>query len=368
MNIPMNDLKAQYSRYKVEIDEAIQQILDSTQFIGGNPVKKFENNLSEYLDGAHVIACANGTDALQVALMACDLNPGDEIITTPFTFAATAEVICLLKLKPVFVDIHPDTFCLNENHIEAAITPNTKCIIPVHLFGQCANMEAIMKIAEAHNLIVVEDAAQSLGSKVLMNDGSSVHSGTIGHIGTTSFSPSKNLGAYGDGGAIYTRDESLAIKLRMICNHGARKKYYHDIIGVNSRLDSLQAAILEVKLKYLNQDINKRMEVAAIYDELLESKKHITRPARAAYSTHSFHQYTIKLDKGRDEMVSHLKDNNISTSIYYPLSLHVQPAFSGHNSLNKSFPVTEQLCQQVLSLPIYPDLTRAQIEKITNIL
>ncbi len=368
IQIPMNDLGAQYRRYKKEIDNAIQKIIDSTQFIGGSPVKSFEENLSKYLNNVHVIPCANGTDALQVALMACDLQRGDEVITTPFTFAATAEVVCLLGLTPIFVDIDPFTFCMNADLIEEAITPKTRCIIPVHLFGQCANMEQIIQIANANDLLVIEDAAQSLGSDYYMSNGDVVPSGILGDIGTTSFFPSKNLGCFGDGGAIFTKDAKLAQKIRMICNHGARKKYYHEIVGVNSRLDALQAAILDVKLKYVNEDINKRIKAADMYDTLLINKTDLEIPIRTAYSKHTFHQYTIRIKQGREEVIERLNSNNISCSIYYPLSLHVQEAFTNKKDLIKTYPQTETACEQVLSLPIFPDITEAQIEKVTSIL
>lgn len=368
IQIPMNDLRAQYQRYKSEIDQAIKNIIDDTQFIGGPPVKTFEENLSKYLNDVHVIACANGTDALQIAIMACDLKPGDEVITTPFTFAATAEVVCFLGLKPVFVDIDPRTFCMDADHLRSAITLKTKCIIPVHLFGQCANMGQIMKIAKEHNLIVIEDAAQSLGSSYHMDNGDVLPSGTIGDIGTTSFFPSKNLGCFGDGGAIFTKDAALAQKIRMICNHGARKKYYHEIVGVNSRLDSLQAAILDVKLQYIEEDITKRIKAADLYDRLLAGKRNIEIPHRSPDSRHTFHQYTIRVKEDRNGMIERLKSNNIASSVYYPLSLHVQSAFTDKNDPFKSFPQTEMACDQVLSLPIYPDITEAQIEKVTSIL
>lgn len=364
----MNDLRAQYQRYKSEIDEAIRNIIDSSQFIGGAPVKAFEENLSKYLNGVHVIACANGTDALQIALMACDLKPGDEVITTPFTFAATAEVVCFLGLKPVFVDIDPRTFCMDEDKIKSAVTSKTRCIIPVHLFGQCANMETIMQIAKEYNLLIIEDAAQSLGSTYKMANGDVLPSGTIGDIGTTSFFPSKNLGCFGDGGAIYTKDADLAQKIRMICNHGARKKYYHEIVGVNSRLDTLQAAILDVKLKYVEEDIIKRIKAADLYDKLLEGNSNIEIPFRSPESRHTFHQYTIRVKEDRNGVIDRLKSNNIASSVYYPLSLHVQSAFTYKNDPVNNYPQTELACEHVLSLPIFPDITEAQIEKVTSIL
>ena len=367
ITIPMNDIGAQYKRYKNEIDDAMRSTIDSGQFIGGSQVKQFEQNLSNYLEGTHVIACANGTDALQIALMALDLQPGDEVITTPFTFAATAEVICLLQLKPVFADIHPGTFCIDPDKIEALINEKTRCIIPVHLFGQCADMSRIMTIAKKYNLYVVEDAAQSLGTTYTGADGISKHSGSIGNIGTTSFFPSKNLGCYGDGGALFTNDASLGEKIRMICNHGARKKYYHEIIGVNSRLDALQAGILDVKLKYLQSDIDKRKLAASTYDGLLEKAENIIIPFRDPKSTHTFHQYTLRIKENRDQMMDKLKQHGISAMVYYPVSLHNQIAFRSSQS-GHQFTETDNACKEVLSLPIYPDITKEQIKKVAEVL
>ncbi len=361
--IPMNDLGAQYLRYKGEIDDAIQNVIDSGQYIKGPFVNRFEANLSQYLDGAHVISCANGTDALQIALMSLDLKEGDEVITTPFTFAATAEVIALLRLKPVFVDIRPDTYCIDPERIEAAITPATKCIIPVHLFGTNADMAAIMNIANKYGLYVVEDAAQSLGSTYRMNNETVYHSGTIGHIGTTSFFPSKNLGCFGDGGALITKDQALAEKIRMVANHGTKIKYTHEIIGVNSRLDAIQAAILDVKLKYLDQDVKARMNAAIAYDRLLSGRNDITCPIATQNSSHTYHQYTIRI-KDRAKVRMGLEAAGISSMIYYPSPLHIQKAFSFAGAANGDFPVSEKACIEVLSLPIYPDITNEQIEKV----
>ena len=357
----------QYLRYKDEIDQVIQHVIQSGQFIKGSEVVAFESNLSDYLDGAYAISCGNGTDALQIALMALDLKEGDEVITTPFTFAATAETICLLKLKPVFVDIRPDTFCIDATKIEQAITPATKCIIPVHLFGTHADMDAICQIAKRHNLYIIEDAAQSLGSQYTFNDGRKCWSGTMGHIGTTSFFPSKNLGCFGDGGALITKDAKLAEKIRMICNHGANKKDYHEIIGVNSRLDAIQAAILNVKLKYLDGDLDSRIEAAELYNTLLTNKSEIIAPSSLKNSNHTYHQYTIRL-QDRDQAIVKLNENGISTMIYYPVSLHEQPAFLFSHQKKGHFPETEKACREVLSLPIYPDITPQQIHKIVNIL
>lgn len=359
----MNDLGAQYLRYKDEIDRAIQNVIDSGQFIKGPIVNQFEADLSKYLGGVEVITCGNGTDALQIALMALDLKEGDEVITTPFTFAATAEVIALLKLKPVFVDIKPDTYCIDPTKIEEAITPATRCIIPVHLFGTIADMNAIMAIADLYGLYVIEDAAQSLGSLYKMNDGNTVHSGTIGHIGTTSFFPSKNLGCFGDGGALFTKDRALAEKIRMIANHGTKVKYNHEIIGVNSRLDSIQAAILNVKLQYLDMDISARIKAAAIYDQLLHGHGEITSPIATENATHSYHQYTVRV-KNRSKVRVRLGEAGISSMIYYPIPLHIQKAFAFAGGAIGRFPVTECACDEVLSLPIYPDITKEKIEKV----
>jgi UDP-2-acetamido-2-deoxy-ribo-hexuluronate aminotransferase len=363
----MNDLGMQYLRYKDEIDTAIQNVIHSGQFIKGSEVATFESNLSNYLDGAYTVSCGNGTDALQIALMALDLKEGDEVITTPFTFAATAETICLLKLKPVFVDIRYDTFCIDATKIEEAITPATKCIIPVHLFGTHADMDAICQIATRHNLYIIEDAAQSLGSQYTFHDGRKYWSGTMGHIGTTSFFPSKNLGCFGDGGALITKNEKLAEKIRMICNHGAKKKYYHEIIGVNSRLDALQAAILNVKLKYLDKDLKSRIEAGEMYNTLLTNKSEVIAPSALKNSNHTYHQYTIR-HHDRDQVIAKLNENGVSSMIYYPVSLHEQPAFIQSLQNKGHFPETERACHEVLSLPIYPDITTQQIHKIVNLL
>lgn len=362
----MNDVVAQYKRYQLEIDEAIFKVIRSGNYINGNAVKEFETQLSKYLEGAYVITCANGTDALQIALMALELNPGDEVITTPFTFAATAEVVKLLGLEIVYADINPNTLNIDSQKIEGLITSKTKAIIPVHLFGQCADMSSIMEIANRYGLFVIEDAAQSLGTKYFLNK-EWQPSGTIGHIGATSFFPSKNLGAYGDGGALFTRDSILAEKLRMIKNHGAKKKYYHEIVGVNSRLDDIQAAVLNVKLKYLDADIHKRQAIAAYYDELLVNKVNIVLPQKDPKSTHSYHQYTVRVKGDRDLVMARLKENNISSAIYYPLSLHHQkPYLMKDSSIN--FPVTENACDEVLSLPIFPDLKLDEVVQICSIL
>jgi len=361
--IPMNDLGAQYLRYKNEIDAAISSVIRSGQFINGPVVRRFEEQFSAFLGGAHVIACANGTDALQIALMALDLQPGDEVITTPFTFGATAEVIGLLKLKVVFVDIDQSTFCIDPAKIEAAITPRTRCIIPVHLFGTHADMDSMMAIAKKHDLYVIEDAAQSVGASYTSKNGDIFASGTMGHIGTTSFFPSKNLGCYGDGGALITRDQNLAERIRMIANHGSKKKYQHEIIGVNSRLDAIQAAILSVKLDHLRADVEARIAAAAIYNHLLSSRSYCVTPGHLPESTHSYHQYTIRLSD-RNEAASRLKAAGVSSMVYYPFPLHKQPAFAFAEQQDSIFPECEQACREVLSLPIYPDITKEQIQKV----
>ena len=356
-NIQMVDLQGQYQKIKAEVDAEIAQVIQSCYFIGGPKVKSFADNLARYLDAKEVIPCANGTDALQIALMALDLQPGDEVITTPFTFVATSEVIALLKLKPVFVDVHPDTFNINENLIEQAITEKTKCIIPVHLFGQGCNMEAIMEIAKKHHLYVVEDNAQAIGADYRFSNGKTQKLGTIGHIGTTSFFPSKNLGCYGDGGALFTNDESLAAKIRMICNHGSSVRYYHDEIGVNSRLDAIQAAVLDVKLKYLNDYNKARQKAATFYSTQLENVEGIGTPKIADFTTHIFHQYTLVVENGRDEIIEAMKAKGIATGVYYPVPLHLQKAYRGDGYKEGDFPIAEDLSKKVLSLPIHTELT-----------
>ncbi len=356
-NIQMVDLQGQYQKIKPEIDTAIDQVVQSCYFVGGPQVKSFAENLARYLDVKDVIPCANGTDALQIALMALDLKPGDEVITTPFTFVATSEVIALLHLKPVFVDVHPVTFNIDENLIEQAITKKTKCIIPVHLFGQGCNMEAIMKIAKKHQLFVIEDNAQAIGADYRFSDGKTQKLGTIGHIGCTSFFPSKNLGCYGDGGAISTNDESLAAKIRMICNHGSNIRYYHDEVGVNSRLDSIQAAILDIKLKYLNNYNKARQKAAAFYSDQLKGIEGIEVPQVGKDTTHVFHQYTLIVEEGRDEIVEALKEKGISSGVYYPVPLHLQKAYRGDGYKEGDFPVAEEMSKKVISLPMHTELT-----------
>ncbi|MCR9290874.1 MAG: DegT/DnrJ/EryC1/StrS family aminotransferase [Bacteroidetes bacterium] len=363
----MVDLKTQYLNMKEEIDQAILEVVESCAFINGPKVKEFQTNLEKYLGVNHVIPCANGTDALQIALMALDLKPDDEIIVPAFTYVATAEVIALLKLKPIMVDVRPDTFDITAEIIEKAITPNTKVIVPVHLFGQCCDMEGIMAVAKAHNLFVIEDNAQAIGADYTFKDGSTKKAGTIGDIGTTSFYPAKNLGAYGDGGAIFTNDEELGNKIRMIANHGQNRRYYHSMIGCNSRLDSIQAAVLNIKLKYLDNYAKRRNQVANFYDEALMGLSEIEIPKRNPNSNHVFHQYTLMVrnDK-RDALKEYLSDRGIPTMIYYPVPLNKQKAFRQFVDENLEMPVTEMLCDSVLSLPIHTEMNEELLRFISN--
>ncbi len=356
-NIQMVDLKSQYQKIKPEVDAALQEVVDSCQFINGPAVQRFSKNLANYLSAKHIIPCANGTDALQIALMALGLQPGDEVITAPFTFVATAEVIALLQLKPVFVDVNPCTFTLNEYQIEAVITDRTKAIIPVHLFGQGANMHAIMRLAAKHDLAVVEDNAQAIGADYIFPDGKQQKLGTIGDIGCTSFFPSKNLGCYGDGGAIFTNDDRLAHQLRTIANHGSQTRYYHDLIGVNSRLDAMQAAVLDIKLKHLDDYNAARHKAAHFYSEKLKPVFGITVPKEASYSTHVYHQYTILLEQKRDKVQKALQEAGIPTGVYYPVPLHLQKAYQDGHYRAGDFPVSEDLASKVLSLPMHSELT-----------
>lgn len=366
-SIQMVDLKGQYIKIRKEIDEAISDVIASSAFVKSKFVRDFEENLQNYLNISHVIACGNGTDALQIALMALDLNEGDEILTTPFTFIATVEVIALLKLTPVFVDIDPYTYNLDTGEIESRITEKTKVILPVHLYGQSADMDAILSIAQKHGLTIVEDNAQAIGGDYRLHNEKWTKTGTIGHIGATSFFPSKNLGAYGDGGAIMTKDENLAHKIRAIANHGMIKKYYHDFIGVNSRLDGIQAAILNVKLKYLDAYINARQSAAAFYDAELSGLEDITIPGRSANSSHVFHQYTIALkNANRDDLQNYLRSKNIPSMIYYPIPLHLQKAFLHLGYKKGDSPITEDICQRVLSIPMHTELTTDQLRYITD--
>ena len=365
--IQMVDLKQQYQHIKAEIDTAVLKVLESTAFINGPQVQSFSSALAAYHGVKHVIPCANGTDALQIAMMALNLQPGDEIITTAFTFIATAEVIALLKLKPVFVDVDPKTFCIDPNAIEAAITGRTKAIVPVHLYGQAADMESIMDIARRYNLFVIEDNAQAIGSDYYFSNGTSQKTGTIGTVGTTSFFPSKNLGGYGDGGAITTNDDELANQLKMVANHGQSKRYYHDVVGCNSRLDTIQAAVLEVKLKYLDNYINARRKAADFYDAAFANHKKITTPFRAPNSRHVFHQYTLILnDVDRNGLQEFLASQNVPAMIYYPVAAHQQQMFAEYNSAKVSLPVTEWLTDRVISLPIHTEMDEEQLTYITS--
>ena len=364
--IHMVDLSSQYENIKEEIDLAIHEVIKSSGFINGKAVQEFGSNLANYLGVEHVIPCANGTDALQIALMALDLEAGDEVITTPFTFIATAEVISLLKLKPVFVDIDPNTFTIDIEQLQGLITNRTKCIIPVHLFGQACNMEAIMQVAADKSLHVIEDNAQAIGASYIFQDGTRKKLGSIGHIGCTSFFPSKNLGGYGDGGAISTNNSIIADKLSMIANHGSKERYYHDVIGVNSRLDTIQAAILKIKLNYLDEYIAKRQEAANYYNEAMVEIDQIQTPVTSDFSTHVFHQYTILMETGRDDLKAHLEKEDIPSMVYYPVPLHLQPAYSYLGYKEGSFPVTELLAKQVLSLPMHTELDNEQLEFICS--
>jgi dTDP-4-amino-4,6-dideoxygalactose transaminase len=359
----MVDLITQYEKIKPEIDSSISEVLKTAVFIRGPEVKIFEENLSEYLKVNYVIGCANGTDALQIAMMALNLQPGDEVITACFTYVATAEAIALLKLKPVLVDVEPHTFNLDIDAVRKAIGPKTKAIVPVHLFGQCAEMEALIELAKANNLYIIEDVAQALGSEYNFSDGSSSKAGTMGIIGCTSFFPSKNLACFGDGGALFTNDEVLAARIKKIANHGQSKQYYHDEVGVNSRLDSLQAAVLNIKLKYLDDYHNARNMAAEYYDRAFANHKNIKIPARSLTSSHVFNQYTIQLvDSSRDALQAHLAFHNIPTMLYYPIPLNQQIAYQqeGH------YPVTEALCTSVLSLPMHTELDNEQLNFIAK--
>jgi UDP-2-acetamido-2-deoxy-ribo-hexuluronate aminotransferase len=365
--IQMVDLKTQYEKIKSEVDNGIQEVINSTAFINGPAVKEFQKDLETYLNVKHVIPCANGTDALQIAMMALGLKPGDEVITANFTYVATAEVIGLLGLTPVLVDVNENTFDINIEAIEKNITPKTKAIVPVHLYGQCCNMEAIMAIAKKHNLFVIEDVAQALGADYIFSDGTKKKAGTIGTVGSTSFFPSKNLGCYGDGGAIYTNDDNLAAKLRMIAHHGQSKQYIHDVLGVNSRLDTIQAAILKVKLKRLDSYAKARNNAADFYDKAFANHAKIKTPVRAKYSNHVFHQYTLTL-KGidRNNLREFLANKNIPSMIYYPIPLHKQNAYKSERFNDKDFPITEKLCAHVISLPMHTELNHETLKYITD--
>jgi dTDP-4-amino-4,6-dideoxygalactose transaminase len=365
--IQMVDLHSQYAKIKTEIDNGIQEVLDSASFIKGPKVSEFQKNLEQYLGVKHVIPVGNGTDALLVALMSLGLKPGDEVITPTFTFIATAEVVALLGLTPVVVDVDADTFCLSVEAVRKAITPKTKAIVPVHLFGQNADMEAIIGLAEKHNLYVVEDACQSIGSAYTFSDGTQAKSGCMGNVGCTSFFPSKNLGCYGDGGAIFTNDDNLAATMRAVANHGMEIRYHHDRVGVNSRLDSIQAAVLDVKLKKLDEYNKARQQAAAYYNTAFAGCEKISIPMQASNTTHVFHQYTLKLHGvDREALQKYLSDNGIPSMIYYPIPLHMQKAYKDARYKAGDFPVAEMLCQSVLSLPMHTELDEEQLAFIVK--
>lgn len=363
----MVDLQTQYQHIKADIDKGIEEVITSAAFIKGPKVAAFQEHLEQYTDAKHVITVGNGTDALQIALMALGLQPGDEVITPTFTFIATAEVVALLGLTPVVVDVDWETMNISVEGIRKAITPKTKAIVPVHLFGQCANMEAIMTLAREHNLFVVEDACQAIGAKYTFRDGTTKQAGTMGHIGCTSFFPSKNLGCYGDGGAIFTNDDELAEKMKAVANHGCFVRYHHDFVGVNSRLDSIQAAILDAKLPHLNEYIANRQRAAAYYDKVFAHNAHILTPGREKASTHVYHQYTLRLiDVDRDAVREELAARGIPAMIYYPIPLHLQKAYQDPRYLPGDFPVAEKLAACVLSLPMHTELDDEQLEYITR--
>ena len=365
--IQMVDLKGQYQKIKSEVDAGIQNVIDNAAFINGPAVKEFQADLEKYLNVKHVIPCANGTDALQIAMMALGLKPGDEVITASFTYVATAEVIGLLGLVPVLVDVNADTFNIDIDAMERNITPKTKAIVPVHLFGQCANMEKIMAVAKKHNLYVIEDVAQAIGGDYFFTDGSTAKAGTIGTIGCTSFFPSKNLGCYGDGGAMYTNDDDLAKKLRMIAHHGQSVQYVHEVLGVNSRLDTIQAAVLKVKLKHLDEYAAERNKVADHYDNAFANHSKLKIPFREKQSNHVFHQYTLQLAGiDRNKLREQLAERGISSMVYYPIPLHEQKAFVSERNKKGDFPVTEKLCGCVLSLPMHTELDQETLNYITK--
>ena len=373
--IQMVDLQGQYAKIKPQVNKAFESVLDTAYYIGGPEVKGFGTDLEKYLDVKHVIPCANGTDALQIAMMGLGLEQGDEVITADFTFAATVEVIALLKLTPVLVDVNADTFNINIDALKKAITPKTKAIVPVHLFGQCANMEAVMEIAKEHNLFVIEDNAQAIGADYTFSDGTKKKSGTIGNVGTTSFFPSKNLGCYGDGGAIFTNDDDLAHTIRGIVNHGMYKRYYHDVVGVNSRLDSLQAAVLQIKLPLLDSFCDARRKAARYYNNAFASNPNIITPSTSSCGNnicdtcncHVFHQYTLRITNGkRNELHQYLLDNGIPNAIYYPVPLHAQKAYKDDRYDEADFTITNQLIDEVISLPMHTELNEEQLAFITE--
>lgn len=365
----MVDLKGQYEKIKTDVDASIQEVLNTTAFINGPAVKEFQADLEKYLQVKHVIPCANGTDALQIAMMALGLKQGDEVITASFTYVATAEVIGLLGLTPVLVDVNPDTFEIDIDAIERNITPKTKAIVPVHLFGQCVDMERIMAIAKKNNLYVIEDVAQAIGADYTFSDGKTYKAGTIGTIGCTSFFPSKNLGCYGDGGAMYTNDDELAKKMRMIAHHGQSVQYVHDVLGVNSRLDTIQAAVLKVKLKHLDEYAAARNKAADYYDKAFANHPKLKTPVRSKKSTHVFHQYTLQLNGiDRTALRQQLSERGIPAMIYYPIPLHEQNAYKSNRFKKEDFPITEKLCATVLSLPMHTELDEDTLQYITKTL
>ena len=370
--IQMVDTKTQYQQIKDEVDNAVLEVMESSAFINGKPVQDFSANLSAYVGIKHTIPCANGTDALQIAMMALDLKPGDEVITPSFTYIATTEVIALLKLTPVFVEVDSKTFCMDPAALEKVITSKTKAIVPVHLYGQAAPMEAIMAIAKKHNLHVIEDNAQAIGCDYTFSDGSKKKTGTIGHIGATSFYPSKNLGAFGDGGSIFTNDDLLADKMKMIANHGQSRRYYHDMVGCNSRLDTVQAAILDIKLRHLDEYNTARRTAADFYDNAFSGHPKIKTPFRAAWSKHVFHQYTLLLEDGNNSSVlrtglnEFLAGHKIPSMIYYPVPGHRQKMFEQFNVASKTMPVTDWLTERVISLPIHTELDEEHLQFITT--
>lgn len=366
-NIQMVDLKRQYGKIKSEVNAAIQNVIDSTAFINGPDVKEFGTELAEYLGVKHVIPCANGTDAIQIALMALDLQPGDEVITPSFTYIATVEVVALLKLQPVFVDVDEDTFTINIDSLRKAITPRTKAIIPVHLYGQSANMEAILEVAKEFNLPVIEDNAQAIGGNYTFSDGRSVKNGSMGTIGCTSFFPSKNLGCYGDGGAIFTNDDDLATRIKMIANHGQKARYYHEVVGCNSRLDTIQAAILRIKLRHLDEYCSARRSVADYYDQAFTGHPNIITPFRSPYSHHVYHQYTLQLNGvDRNTVVEQLAQKGIPSMVYYPVPAHKQNMFKAFGGNSFELPVTDSLQEKVISLPIHTELSESELKFIVD--
>ncbi|MFT3677459.1 MAG: DegT/DnrJ/EryC1/StrS family aminotransferase [Chitinophagaceae bacterium] len=370
--IQMVDTRSQYLKIKPEVDQAVLQVMESTAFINGKPVQEFSESLAGYLGSRHCIPCANGTDALQIAMMALGLQPGDEVITPSFTYIATTEVIALLRLTPVFVEVDPRTFCMDPVALEKAITPRTKAIVPVHLYGQAAPMDAIMDIANRHGLWVIEDNAQAIGCDYRSASGQVHKTGTLGHIGATSFYPSKNLGAFGDGGALFTNDDELAARMRMIANHGQSKRYYHDVVGCNSRLDTMQAAILTIKLQHLDSYTNARRQVAAYYNQAFAGQAGLVTPYEATYTRHVYHQYTILLEAGdqsaakRDGLNAFLASQQVPSMIYYPVPGHRQAMFAQFNTASQPMPVTDWLTERVISLPMHTEMDEEQLAFITG--